>query len=305
MGWSAVAEFAGRTVGRAPTPAMKEALRKEATEAAARALRLDPRNPEALDVQASLLDRNDLAAKEAKLLAAVAARPLDCGCQHQHYGMMLSEVGRAAEAIAHYRRVNDLMPIDPAGAIALSEMYARAGDVESYARQMERIRDYNSDWPNMRVYNQIVINNALFTRDYAPAVAVLRGDQNLIPAARRPAYLAAYEALANGDPAARTRAVPAIMTQARDPKLISQLTVSLLGALGASREALEVNAMLGSISPGAARDTLMMPTMAEARKLPQFAALAETLGLMRYWRATKKKPDFCTASDAPEMCARI
>jgi hypothetical protein len=55
----------------------------------------------------------------------------------------------------------------------------------------------------------------------------------------------------------------------------------------------------------AARQVLMQPTLDGARRLPQFVGVADRLGLLRYWRESKKAPDFCKATDPAPVCRTI
>jgi hypothetical protein len=38
---------------------------------------------------------------------------------------------------------------------------------------------------------------------------------------------------------------------------------------------------------------------------PDFPAVAQRLGLMRYWKTTHTKPDVCSAAGAPPFCRMI
>jgi hypothetical protein len=45
--------------------------------------------------------------------------------------------------------------------------------------------------------------------------------------------------------------------------------------------------------------------MAGALRDPAFPAAAERLRLIQYWRTSRKKPDVCSADDAPPFCRMI
>ena len=47
------------------------------------------------------------------------------------------------------------------------------------------------------------------------------------------------------------------------------------------------------------------PVLDGVRRLPGFAALTERVGLMRYWRTLRVKPDFCGEAGPPPVCALI
>jgi hypothetical protein len=50
---------------------------------------------------------------------------------------------------------------------------------------------------------------------------------------------------------------------------------------------------------------LWYPSMRGVLNDPSFAALAQRLGLMTYWKTTHTRPDVCTANDAPPFCRLI
>src|SRR4029079_6063857 len=76
-GWSAVASSA---IGVwLKSKAADDRARKQALDAADRAIDLDPTNSEAYSLKAVLVDKNDMAGQEALLKKARATRPLACG----------------------------------------------------------------------------------------------------------------------------------------------------------------------------------------------------------------------------------
>jgi hypothetical protein len=48
---------------------------------------------------------------------------------------------------------------------------------------------------------------------------------------------------------------------------------------------------------------LFTPVMGEVRQDPGFVDLASRMGLMRYWRETGKRPDFCTDRATQSECS--
>jgi hypothetical protein len=81
-GWAAVAGAYWKVAGGADNSQMEEEARAKGREAADRAV-------------ANWLGREELFKR------AVAARRLDCGCEHHQYGWMLVDVGRTAEGLEH------------------------------------------------------------------------------------------------------------------------------------------------------------------------------------------------------------
>ena len=80
----------------------------------------------------------------------------------------------------------------------------------------------------------------------------------------------------------------------------------MLGALGANRAALDQ--MVKWDSGGntvRARLFLWFPTMRGVISDPGFPAVAERMGLMKYWRTTHTRPDVCSAKEPPVFCRMI
>jgi len=65
-----------------------------------------------------------------------------------------------------------------------------------------------------------------------------------------------------------------------------------------------VTAALGTKRAGA-RSWLFTPPMAGALRDPSFPAVAERLGLMKYWRTTHTRPDACSVKGPPPFCRML
>jgi hypothetical protein len=48
---------------------------------------------------------------------------------------------------------------------------------------------------------------------------------------------------------------------------------------------------------------LFTPVMRDVRRTPAFVGLANRMGLVRYWRETGKRPDFCTGRSVASECS--
>jgi hypothetical protein len=84
-----------------------------------------------------------------------------------------------------------------------------------------------------------------------------------------------------------------------------RFTATLLGALGANREALQVVALGVDRQYFDTTSWLWVPSMAGAIRDPSFPALAQQFGLMRFWKTSHTKPDVCSAKDPPPFCRMI
>jgi tetratricopeptide (TPR) repeat protein len=302
-GWSSLAYTARAYAQEMPAGAQQQALVNEAAAAADKAIRLDPKNSQAYLTQNLILPRGDLVARESLLKKAIAARPLACGCEHHFYGWFLSEVGRTHDAVNEFSRALDMDPLNPAAEISMGDSVAILG---MGAQEAQRHYDNAADMialPEFADHARMI--SAAVTGDYAGTLRVLKtGTQLRLPPEYRAALIAANEAMISGSPAAKTKA--AAMISALPDDFMGQTTMTMLGALGANRLALEqAEKMEAAGTTVRARLWLWYPSMAGAIRDPSFPAVAGRLGLMRYWKTTHRKPDVCTAKDPPPFCGMI
>ncbi len=92
-GWSGVGWSAVQLSLNEAKSGTAEQLRRQASDAANKALAIDKTNSEALTLRAWLLDPRDFTGQEKLFKEAAAARPMACGCEHQGYAAMLLNVG--------------------------------------------------------------------------------------------------------------------------------------------------------------------------------------------------------------------
>src|SRR5688500_11671170 len=88
-GWAGVAGAYWKVAMSADDSRLIEEARESGRRAADRAVSIDSKNSEALWIKSMLIDRHDWIGRESLLKRAVAARRLDCGCEHHQYGWML------------------------------------------------------------------------------------------------------------------------------------------------------------------------------------------------------------------------
>jgi tetratricopeptide (TPR) repeat protein len=293
-GWSGVAVSAtGAWLnGKATDPS----LRKQALEAADRAIELDPTNSEAYAYKASVLDSNDMAGQEALLKKALEARPLACGCEHHIYALFLLETGRVNDAIDQFRRGIAVLPLNEWTQLGLANALLNTGDIEGAKKAYDASADLDAD-PSAR--QQMAIFEAVQRRDYAGAAKIVADPRVQIPQQFRDSLTAAFSALASGAPDAKAKAAEQLAAQ---PLVFPDFQLDLLALLGAQ------NVVLQKIEDSPLRfnrTALWQPSMANTLRDPSFAAYADRVGLMEYWKTTHTKPDVCSASDPPAFCRMI
>lgn len=291
-GWSAVANGYMQTADEEGDSPHASALRAAGRRAEDRALALDRTNSEALAHKAYLIDPHDWITQEALFRSAIAARPLDCGCEHYGYGIKLMSVGRLRAATEQFRAATDMLSLWPDSQISLARALVATGDVEAARPHFASAIDHSKD---LSLASSIAVSDGVETGDYASAITALRNDQFPGPADRRKALLAGYEALASASPQAKAKAIQALTSLDKDEQ--NDTVAIVLGALGANQVALDIAAQKPWL--------FWRRSMRGVLNEPAFPTVAKELGLMTYWRTSGTKPDVCQASGAPAFCAMI
>ena len=291
-GWSAVANGFMQAFQDEADHRRANDLRTAGLEAEAKALALDPGNSEALAHKAYLIDPHDWIGHETLFKRAIAAKPLDCGCEHFGYGLTLANVGRLKEAADEFRAATDMLALWPDSQQALAQTLVALGQLDDARTHFTTAIDLSSD-PDHRKW--IAANQAVETGDYSAAIAALRDSKLQIPAERRAALLAGYQALASGDASAKRAAVRALLGVPEEQQ--NDTVAAMLAALGANREALQI----AGDNPSLFWRRSMRRTLDD----PGFPALTQRLGLMKYWKATQTKPDVCGEKSPPPFCRMI
>lgn len=299
-GWSAFAIAAGFAMFEEDPGPRREGLRLEGLEAAAKALSLDPLNSESLAAQAALIDAADFTGQEALLKRAIAARPLDCGCEHVQYSFMLRNVGRYADAAAEAGRAVDMLAFDRDSQYALAITLDVLGRRDEAQQHFDAMIELNQDSEFSR--DAVALTEATETGDYAAGISALANPKLQIPAAQRAALLAAYQAIASGDEVMKSQSAKALLAVPIGPS--SYVFVRTLGALGTPRDALQLF-VKGINSRPDWPSLLWYPSMRAVLDEPAFPALAERMGLMSYWRTTRTRPDVCATEGPPAFCRMI
>jgi hypothetical protein len=262
-------------------------------EAADRALALDPENSEALDRKTYLMaNPYDWVAQEKLYKASIAAKPLDCGCQHYGYGLMLLKVGRLRDAVDQQRAATEMLALWPDSQRAFAEALVATDQIEGAKPHLDAAIDLSRD-PTLT--QRIAVWMGTETGDYAAAIAALRDPRFAITEETRAPLLAGYAALASRDPLAKAKAIRGLLALPSDVQ--DDRVATMLAALGANREAL----LVASDKPW----ILWRRSMRRLVYEPGFPAVANRLGLMAYWRSSRTKPDVCSAKDPPPFCRMI
>jgi len=294
-GWAAVAGAYWKVAASAGNSRLSDEARASGREAADRGVAIDSRNSEALYIKAVLLDWDDWVGKESLFQRAVAARRLDCGCEHHQYGEMLADVGRVTEAVEQLRNANDMLALYVYTPLSL----ARTLVVADKAEQAKPFFDAAFELaPNTGFANWIAMSKATATGD----IKALLDPALSMPAELRAALLAGYDAVDSGDAGAKTQAAHSLLALRED--LQNQTVAWLLADLGATQEAFRMASRLVT-QRKSAPSIFWHRSMRGTLNDPGFPALATQLRLMNYWKATSTKPDACDDKSPPAFCGMI
>jgi tetratricopeptide (TPR) repeat protein len=295
-GWAAVAGAYWKVEMSADNSRMVEEARASGREAADRAIAIDSRNSEALYIKAMLLDPHDWIGREDLLKRAVAARRLDCGCEYHQYGWMLLNVGRTAEAVEQLHQANDMLALYVFTPLTLANGLVVAGKPDEAKHYFDAAIDLA---PDAGFAKYLVMYKATETGD----INLLLEPTLSISADLRAALLKGHRALESHDSDVKAEAVQALV--ALTEKQQSDAVARLLADLGATHEAFQIASRI------AAADDYPGPSLFWHRSLrgaladPGFPAVAEQLGLLKYWKTTHTRPDVCNEKAPPPFCGMI
>ena len=196
--------------------------------------RSNSRNSEALAQKSVLIEANDLVGQERLLKQAIAARPLDCGCEHHLYGMMLRECRTVCRAVPQFRRATEMLALDCNPSSLWRTRLTVIGKPDEAKPHFDAAVDLSPD-PDFAAQTAVI--EATETGDYVAGIKALNSEASHIAATRQP-LLAGFQAMASGDPGAKARAVKGLVALPDDQK--NYLVVRTLAVLGANHEAFDI-----------------------------------------------------------------
>ncbi len=295
-GWAAVAGAYWKAAWNAENNRMADEARASGREAADRAVAIDSRNSEALYIKSMLVDRHDWIERESLLKRAIAARRLDCGCEHHQYGWMLANVGRTAEAIQQLHQADDMLALYMYTPLNLAQVLVIAGEPDQAKPYFDAAIDLA---PNADFARRLASYKATQLGDINPLL-----DPNLpFPAELRAALVKGYRARASNDPDAKAQAVHDLLALTEDQQ--KEVVARLLADLGANHEAFQVASRIATTREYPGPSLFWDQSLRGALADPGFPAVATQLGLFKYWTTTHTKPDVCAENAPPAFCGMI
>jgi DNA-binding winged helix-turn-helix (wHTH) protein/TolB-like protein/tetratricopeptide (TPR) repeat protein len=280
--------------------AMRDAARREANLT----LKLDPQDAGAYAVLWIIEPPYNYQAQEAILLRGIklAKHPKQpLGALYSFEGSVLSGVGRLREALTYQLVARATDEWGPPKTAKLSLTYASVGNLDA-ARSW--LRQAIQRWPNHSAVRAARLNIAAFYEQPADALTIF----DAIDAGARPNenqtrvwrhYIQAKEARSRQVTGA---AIQTIREGAANGEIPRETEIMMLAGLGESRRAIAA-ANLALDRQKLDSRFLFTPVMRDVRRDPDFVSLASRMGLIKYWRETGKRPDFCTDSAAATECS--
>lgn len=209
----------------------------------------------------------------------------------------LGHVGRISEALEDARRASEIEPLSPG---ARQTLIAFLGDSGAHQAARRELNEAERLWPGA---SNILEARFWFEYRYGDpkkASAILEsGRLSFLPS---PAQTSFLRARVNSSPANIALAIADARNAYERDGVPSQL-IQTLGTFGRKDEAIKV---LLSANPKVAHGIISVffrrPALKEFRRDPRFMIIARRYGLVEYWQATGRWPDFCFEPDLPYDC---
>ena len=298
-GWAAVADAAVQNMYSNPVGPRREELRAIGLEAVEKALSIDPRNSFAMSQKALMIDPNDRVGQERLLKMAFSARPLDCGCEHLIYGLLLENAGRYADATAEFRHAIEMLSLDNVSEFALADSLSVSGKPEEAKSHYAASVELSSD---PLFADTLAAFDATENGNYSAGLKALANREVPFPERQRAAVINSYRALISGSATAKARAAKSLLALPKDEK--NYLVLRTLAALGARRQALELFVQ-GIGSRWDWPSLLWYHSMRGVLDDPAIPGVLQSLGMVKYWQTTHTRPDVCVGKDPPSFCRMI
>lgn len=282
--------------------AMIEAARREANLT----LKLDPEDAGGYAVLWELEEPSNYRAREAILLRGIkfARHPKEpLGGLYSFEGTLLSDVGRLRESLSFQliAQATDKWGAPKTFKVAL--IYANMGNLPAARAWIQKAIQR---WPNHSAARPYSLYIAGFYETPAEALALIKAVD--APASthenQTPTWRAFVEARAAHSSQVSAATIPKIREAADQGKIPRETEIMMLAALGETKQAMEVaNQALDHHEQLKPRFFLFTPITRDIRQDPGFVGLASRMGLIKYWRETGKRPDFCTDPTARGECS--
>ena len=282
--------------------AMSDGARREANLT----LKLDPEDAGAYAVLSELEPANDYDARESILLRGIkfARHPKEpLGALYSYEGTLLSNVGRLRESLSFQlvAQATDKWGAPKAAKLALA--YANMGNLPSARRWLQKAIQR---WPNHSAVSSAQLYIAGFYEQPADALAIVKAmDRQTSP--DDDDQTAIWRTFMEAKAAHSAQLTDATARKIRDAadqgKIPRETEIMMFAALGRTKQAVEAANLALDHRQQLEPRFLFNPITRNVRQDPGFIPLASRMGLIKYWRETGKRPDFCAGQAAPGECS--
>ena len=215
----------------------------------------------------------------------------------ENHATGLGHVGRLREAVDDARRASEIEPLSPGAQTTLIDFL---GDTGAYEAARRELNEAERLWPGA---SNIVQTRFWFEYNHGDpkrALAIIEsGRLGFLPS---PAAKSFLQARVDNSPANIALAI-ADARKAYEQEGGPYRLIHSLATFGRKEEAIQV---LLSTDPkrshGIIAHFFRRPAMREVRRDPRFVAIAKRYGLIDYWTATGRWPDYCFEPDLPYNC---
>ena len=209
----------------------------------------------------------------------------------------LGHVGRIREAVEDARRASKIEPLSPG---ARQTLITFLGDSGAYEAARRELNEAERLWPGA---SNILQARYWFEYNYGDPIKALAiiesGRLGFLPS---PAHRSFLQARSDSNPANIALAIAEARNDYEREGGPYRL-IQTLAAFGRKNEAIEV---LLSANPKTSFGIISIffrrPSLKMVRHDPRFMAIARRYGLVDYWTATGRWPDFCFEPDLPYDC---
>jgi DNA-binding winged helix-turn-helix (wHTH) protein/TolB-like protein len=265
-------------------------------------LKLDPEDAGAYVVLSDLQPAYDYRAREAILLRGlkVAKHPKEpLGGLYSTEGRLLDNVGRLREALTLKLVAHAADEWGAPKTAQLARAYANMGDLAAARTWLQKGVQL---WPNHSGVRRVRQYVAGFYEQPADALAVFDSLDAQPSSDESNAIWRTYvEARRAHSATAIAAAIEQIRAAADQGKIAREIAIMMIAGLGEPQQAIdEANAALDHQE--LQTWFLFTPVTRNIRRDPGFVRLARRTGLIGYWRATGKLPDFCTDPASRSDC---
>ena len=209
----------------------------------------------------------------------------------------LGHVGRIREALEDARRASEIEPLSPGARQTLIEFLGDSGAYEAARRELNEAERL---WPGASNILQARFWFEYNHGDPKTALAIIEsGRLGFLPS---PAHTSFLRARIDGSPANIELAI-AEARQVYEQEGSPYRLIQTFGAFGRKDDAIEVLLFADPTrSPGIISSFFRRPSLKEVRRDPRFMKIAQRYGLIDYWQATGKWPDYCQEPGLPYDC---